>query len=121
MKKINSIVLGIVFIAAGLNHFVNPAFYLPLIPPYFPWKETLNFLSGAGEMILGVGVLYPPTRRLACYGIIALLVCLVPAHVWMIQQDGCITGSFCIPVWAAWLRLIIFQPLLIGWAYACSK
>lgn len=49
--------LGGFYIVAGFNHFINPEFYLALIPPYLPFHELINVLSGVIEVGLGIGVL----------------------------------------------------------------
>lgn len=117
MKRIARTLLGILFIAAGLNHFVNPDFYLPLIPPYLPWHDFLNVISGIIEIGLGIGVLIPRFRRAAAIGIIVLMVLFIPAHIYMIQMNGCISEQLCVPVWGMWVRLVVVQPLIMGWAW----
>ena len=115
------VLMGILFILAGINHFVSPESYFPLIPPYLPNPELLNLLSGALEVIFGAGLLTQKYRRWSAYGIIGLMIVFIPAHVHHIQMDGCVSENICIPLWAAWLRLLIIQPLLILWAYYCRK
>ena len=38
--------LGIFMIGAGTIHFVNPQFYLKIMPPYLPLHLELVYLSG---------------------------------------------------------------------------
>jgi len=78
--------LAVFFIAAGMNHFVNPDFYLKIIPPYLPWHAALNYLSGAFEILLGALVLFPRFTRLAGWGLIVLLIAVFPANVYMAQN-----------------------------------
>ena len=56
MKKysFNLLAMALFYVVAGLNHFVNPAFYLPLIPPYFPYHTLINVSSGVIEILLGI-------------------------------------------------------------------
>ena len=61
--------MGYFYLVAGVNHFNTPDFYLPLIPPFFPNPELINILSGVAEILLGLGVLYLPTRKRAAWGI----------------------------------------------------
>jgi len=117
MKKAFRNLFGLLFVLAGVNHFINPEAYLPLIPPYFPEPELINLISGALEVLFGIGLLFEKYRRASAYGIIVLLIAFIPAHVYHIQMDGCVSENICIPVWAAWIRLIVIQPMLIGWAY----
>ena len=39
-------VLGIVFVLAGINHFLNPDFYLKIMPTYLCCHLFLVYLSG---------------------------------------------------------------------------
>jgi len=109
--------MAILYILAGLNHFRRPAGYLPLIPDYFGNPVLLNYAAGIFEIIGGIGLLIPATRQIAAYGIIAMLMAFIPSHILMIQQGGCFPKpAFCFPEWTMWVRLLIFQPLLIWWA-----
>jgi uncharacterized membrane protein len=120
-KKAIAISLGLFFVVAGLNHFVNPGFYLPLIPGYLPFPDAINVLSGAIEIVLGAALFFSATRKVAAFGVIALLVAFVPSHVHFIEIGSCVAGSLCVPAWVAWLRLVVIHPLLILWAYRASK
>ena len=90
--------MGYFYLVAGVNHFVTPDFYLPLIPPFFSHPELINILSGVAELLLGLGVLYLPTRKRAAWGIFGLLICFIPSHVYFIQIGSCIEGGLCVCV-----------------------
>lgn len=105
------------YILAGVNHFYNPSFYLPLIPPYLPNPEWINIASGIAEIALGVGLIFPVTRRMAVFGILFMLIAFLPAHIWLIQEDGCV-GELCVSPWIAWVRLLVVHPLLMYWAWS---
>ena len=74
LKYIGLITLIGFYLFAGINHFINPEFYLPLIPPYLPNHELINWLAGIAEIVLAIGMIYPATRRISAYGIIAMLI-----------------------------------------------
>jgi uncharacterized membrane protein len=84
-KKVLIHLLGYFYVAAGINHFVSPDFYLPLIPPFFSYPEWINYLSGIAEILLGLGVLYFPTRSRSGLGIVFLLLAFIPSHIYFIQ------------------------------------
>jgi uncharacterized membrane protein len=108
----------IAYFAAGLSHFRMPGFYYPLIPDYLGNKEWLNALSGLAEMLLAIGLVFSKSRRWAAWGIIALLIAFLPAHIWFIQKGGCLDpNGLCVPVWVAWVRLLVVHPLLIFWVW----
>jgi uncharacterized membrane protein len=110
--------MAIFYIAAGFNHLMNPAFYIAIIPPDLPNPEWLNVLSGLAEIVLGVFVLEPRVRRLAAWGIIALLIAVFPANVYVAVENvglpagepGAGNGLI------NWVRLP-FQAVFILWAW----
>ncbi|MCW1916298.1 DoxX family membrane protein [Luteolibacter sp. GHJ8] len=106
-------ILGIVFVLAGINHFRVPALYESMIPPYLPWPSALNLISGAAEILGGLGILVPAFRRPAAWGLIALLVAVFPANLHMALHG--LPGKDISP-WILWLRLP-FQAVFIYWVY----
>ena len=121
LQKVIIHALGYFYLVAGINHFLTPDFYLPLIPPFFSSPEAINVLAGVAELLLGVGVLYFPTRKRAAWGIVVLLVCFIPSHVYFIQVGSCIPEGLCVPAWIGWIRLLLIHPLLIYWAVWVAK
>lgn len=117
LYEISKWLLGLFYLLAGLNHFWNPGFYIPLIPDYLPAKESLNIIVGLIEVVLGLGMWIKTWQHMAAWSIIVLLILLIPSHVYFIQMGSCAEGSLCIPPWFAWLRLIVVHPLLMLWAY----
>jgi len=113
MKKISAIIIGTVFILAGINHFYMPEVYLTIMPPVLPAPELLNYLSGIAEIILGIMMLIPKTRVMAAWGLILLLIVVFPANIYMAMEAG---KSIDVPVWIAYARLP-FQFLFIWWVY----
>jgi len=104
-------------VAAGLNHFANPEFYLRLMPPWLPWHGPLVFWSGVAEVVAGVGVLIPRVRREAGWLAIAVLLAVFPANVWMAFDPSIWPG---VPTWARWVRLP-FQAFFIWWAWVVTR
>ncbi len=107
-----------VYLAAGINHFVMPDFYYPLIPSYLENKPLLNTLAGVAEVAGATGLMIPATRKWAAYGLTAMLIAFLPAHIYMVTDaDKIFLDGKGLPVWVAWVRLLIVHPLLIGWAW----
>ncbi|TGE20702.1 DoxX family protein [Hymenobacter aquaticus] len=112
-KTISRYILSLVFIGAGVLHFIRPEPYLRIMPPYLPWHRELVLLSGVAEVGLG-GLLLPrPTRRAAAWGLILLLLAVFPANVYMAQTNGADLG---VAPWLAWARLPV-QAVLLLWAW----
>lgn len=105
--------MALLYIVAGFNHFRNPRLYLKIIPPFFRNPKLLNALSGFAEIALGILLCFVPTMPYAAWGIIALLVAVFPANVYMVTNEK---AGFGLPRWLLLLRLPL-QILLIMWAY----
>lgn len=71
------------FVFAGALHFIVPDVYLKIMPPVFPAPLFLVYLSGIFEIVFGALLVVPKYARLAAYGLIALLVAVFPANVYM--------------------------------------
>ncbi len=121
LRKINLSVICIFYFGAGCNHFVHPANYLSLIPPYFAHKEAINYISGSLEVIAAQLLLFNSTRKYGMYLTLLLLIVFIPAHIYMIQLLGCVTKTLCVPEWVAWLRLFPLQFVLMWWVYKTWK
>ena len=107
--------LAIFFVVAGANHFRSPEKYLAIMPPWLSAPEWMNWISGAAEMLGGIGVLVPATRRCAGWGLIALLIAVFPANLHMALNGVQIPG-YTIAPWAAWARLPL-QAVFIAWVW----
>ncbi len=105
------------YILAGLNHFRVPCVYSRMIPPAFPAPKLLNYISGAAEIILGVLLFIPKYSSFAAWGIIALLIAVFPANVYMLTNQKAGMG---VPKWILLLRLPL-QLALIWWAWMYTK
>ncbi|MBW1656435.1 MULTISPECIES: DoxX family protein [Flavobacterium] len=105
--------MAMLYILAGINHFRKPGMYLKIIPPAFKNPKLINILSGAAEIILGILLILPFTRSFAAWGIIALLIAVFPANVYMLQNKK---AGFGLPRWILFVRLPL-QLVLIYWAY----
>ena len=112
------ILLAFLFVAAGLLHLFLPAFYLRIMPPSLPGRLQLVYLSGFFEILGGIGLFTPtdfrsfPARQTAAWGIVALLVAVMPANIYMVTDHNKFAYF---PLWALWLRLPLQLPL-IWWA-----
>jgi uncharacterized membrane protein len=112
VKTISRYIFGVLFIAAGILHFVHPEFYLKIMPPYLPYHLELVYVSGVFESLLGALLLINPVTRLAAWGLILLLIAVFPANIYLYQHQEIAPGH---PVLHL-LRLPL-QAVLILWAY----
>lgn len=104
--------LAIFMVSAGTMHFLKPEFYMLIMPPYLPFHLELVYLSGFFEITLGVLLLVPRFSKLAAWGIIALLIAVIPANIYLFQHQELLPAS---PVLHL-LRLPL-QGVFLMWAY----
>ncbi len=115
--RVGRLLMGMMYIVAGVGHFLATRMYMGIMPDYLPAHRELVLLSGVAEIAGGVGVLVPQTQRAAAWGLVALLIAVMPANVWMVQHPERYPG---VPVWAMWARLPL-QGVLIWWAWRYTR
>jgi len=108
--------LALLMVTAGIGHFLNPDFFLKIMPPYLPFHRELVYLSGLFEIALGISLLIPKLSHLAGWGIIALLIAVFPANIYLYQHQEIVPASPSVH----FVRLIL-QAVLIFWAYCYTK
>lgn len=113
LKTVAKCALAALFVAAGVAHFAMPDVYVRAVPPSLPYPRALVLVSGAFELLGGVGLLVPRLRVAAAWGLIALLVAVFPANVHMALHPEEFPR---LPPAALWARLP-FQAVLVAWAY----
>lgn len=113
LKLIFQYLLAAFFVLAGFNHFISPAFYLKMMPPYLPWHLLLVYLSGVFEIALGILLLLPKCTHIAAWGLVALLIAVFPANIHMAVHHDLFPEY---RVMTLWLRLPL-QLVTIAWAY----
>lgn len=79
--------VGAFFAGAGVMHFVRPDFFEAIVPRWFPSPKLANQVSGAAEIILGVGMMPRRTRPLAARGLLVLTAAVYPANIDMAIND----------------------------------
>lgn len=118
VKKVLLVVMILFYLLAGYNHFANPEFYYPIIPPYLSaWSGSINILSGIIEILLALMLIPKVTRKAAAWGIILMLIAFIPSHIYFIQKGKFQLGSFEVTSAIAWVRLLVVHPILLLWAW----
>lgn len=119
LKRPLCYVMGVLYVVAGLLHFVVPELYVQIVPPLLPAPLALVYLSGVAEIGVGAGVLLPRTRTYAAWATVALLIAIFPANIYMATSGVVVAGM---PgggdpsAFVRWARLPL-QGVLILWAY----
>lgn len=120
--RVGRVIQGLVYVGAGVLHFVLTRQYERIMPGYLPAHRELVLVSGAAEIAGGLGLLVPQTRegwpgRAAAWGLVVLLVAVMPANVTMVTENSRFPG---VPLWAAWARLPLQVPL-VWWAWRYTR
>ena len=103
-------VMPLMYVIAGIMHFIKPNSYLRIMPRYLPNHKLLVYLSGLAEIGLGIAICIPSLKTIAVYGIIAMLLVFLLVHFYMLSGEKEGAG---IPKWI----LIIRIPLQFGLMY----
>src|ERR1700761_9150437 len=117
LRQAGLYVQALFYVAAGINHFWHPPFYLAVMPDHYAHPALMVQLSGVAEIAGGLGLLLPRTRKLAALGIAAVLVVFLDVHLFMLEHPQRFAS---IPVWGLWLRLFLQFPL-IWWALSYAR
>jgi len=116
-RKFSLFGLSLFFIYFGIDHFINPEFYLSIMPPAFPLHAEAVYISGFFEILGGISVLIAPLRKIAGWGLVALLICVYPANIYMAITPEAFPE---ISIGLLYFRLPL-QFLFIYWAYSATR
>ena len=118
-RKIALVVAAIFYVTAGILHFREPGAYAKIVPPWIPRPLTMVYVSGAAEIAGGIGLLLPRLRRAAAWGLVALLIAVLPANIYMASNQVQVTGHP-LAAWLLWARVPLQGPL-IWWVLWCTR
>ena len=105
----------VLFCGAWISHFVSPAPYVRIVPPWGEFLGGAAFLvvvSWVFEILGGIGLVHPRTRKIAAFGLFALLLAVFPANVHMALEGLQLNPDAPMPTWVAWARLPLQGVLL---------
>ncbi|MFC4425160.1 hypothetical protein [Deinococcus navajonensis] len=113
----STLLLAALFCTAGALHLLKPDLFDRMVPPATPLSpRAATLLSGVAELTGGLGLLHSGTRPAARWGLLALLLAVYPANLYMAQAPE----KFGVAPWVAWARLPL-QPLLMWWVWAAGR
>lgn len=113
MDNTSLYVMAGMYILAGLLHFWKPKAYMKIMPSYLPYHLELVYLSGVFEVLFGLLLLFPQTQSIGAWGIIATLIGVFPANIYMLTSNKRKKAWY---ITILWIRLPI-QALLIYWTW----
>ena len=112
ISNIGCIIFGLPFVIIGIDHFIDPSWYEPIVPEILGFPTFWVYASGVFEIALGAGLMLPRTRQISAYGIALMLVALYWANFNMWINDIAIGGSKFGTNWHI-MRAIIQAVLII--------
>mgnify|MGYP001493108950 CR=1 FL=1 len=83
LKSIVALLGGVFFIYVGVLHFIDTAWFEPIVPPLFGSATFWVLVSGVAEVAVGIGLIMPNTRKKAGYASALLLIAVYPANLYM--------------------------------------
>ena len=115
IKSFLIIISSIFYVIVGIKHFIDPEYFLSIVPPYLPCHLELVYISGLFEILFGLLILFPKYRYYGAIGLILLLVAVFPANIYLAQSKEAQEAIGATQEIATW-RLPI-QGVLIWIAY----
>jgi uncharacterized membrane protein len=86
IKRISIYIMCFFYVKIGFDHFVNPEYYLNIVPPYLKFQHELVLISGFFEILFGIGLL-TKYRKYSAIGLILLLIAVFPANIFLIENE----------------------------------
>jgi uncharacterized membrane protein len=126
LKTVSKYLLASLMLGAGTMHFVQTDFFTRIMPPYLPWHRELVYISGICEAVLGLLLLVPRISRFAAWGIIALLIAVFPANIYLCQHlellPTSLTAHFLRPPHqGVFCRQLIEELLIVAKISKCGR
>ena len=115
IKSFLIIISSIFYVIVGIKHFIEPEYFLSIVPPYLPYPLELVYISGLFEILFGLLILFPKYRYYGAIGLILLLIAVFPANIYLAQSKEAQEAIGATQEIATW-RLPI-QGVLIWIAY----
>ncbi len=104
LKRAGLVFTFLWFLIGGIGHFLLPAFFVSICPPWVREPLAVVVLSGIAEIALALQLIPLRTRRWAGYALLALIAAVTPVHIWMLMVPERFPQF---PVALLWLRLVI--------------
>ena len=119
LKFLTIYFMSISYTYGGVRHFIDPDFFLAIMPNYLPYHLEFVYLSGIAEITFGILLFFKKTRTFAAYGLIILLVCVFPANIHLVESE--LSQSILGATKSQTIIRLPFQALFILLAFWHSK
>ena len=118
-KLITIYFMSFAYAYVGVRHFIDPDFFLAIMPNYLTFHLEFVYLSGVAEIVLGLMLLSKKTRKTGAIGLIILLLLVFPANIQLVQSE--LSQSILGVTKSQTVYRLPFQGLFILIAYWHSK
>ena len=103
---------AVFMIFSGVQHLLNPDFYIPFVPSFLPFTTAIIYSSGILEILLGILLIIPKYAKQGALGVLLLMLIFLPIHVWDVFSAMPAIGSH----QAALIRLLVqFLFIALAW------
>lgn len=106
--------LTLVFLFTGAGHFFTPEPMAQMIPPLFPYRIEIIYITGLVELLAGLLLLPQSTRYYAGLFVIGMLAAFLPFNIYAAIDRVPMGGHAWGPVY-----LLVRVPLQIVFAVWC--
>ena len=79
--------MSVLYVIIGVKHFIDPDFFMAIMPPFIPLHKECVFISGFFEILFGIFMLFNKTRSIGAWGIIILLISVFPANIYLYTSE----------------------------------
>lgn len=106
--------LAAAMLTAGVGHLQNTEEFLAQVPPWFPARDSVVYVSGAVELSFGAALLLARKHRVHVGWLLAaFFVIIFPGNISQLLTR---TDAFGLDSDLARTVRLFFQPLLVVWA-----
>ncbi|MCH8495119.1 MAG: DoxX family membrane protein [Balneolales bacterium] len=109
----------IMFVQVGIMHLTRPEELVYMIEGFMPFPYELVILTGITEIVFAIGLLWRRTQKIAAGLLVAQLVAMFPANIYVAVMELPAPGGLPASPWYTWSRLL-FQPIFIWWVWKSS-
>ena len=120
IKLITIVIMSLFYIWVGIKHFLDPSWFVQIMPPSLPMHYEAVYVSGFFEILFGIMLLFSRTRYYAAWGLILLLIAVYPANIYLAFNEAPQKALEISAFAASWIRLPI-QFIFLALAYWHSR
>jgi uncharacterized membrane protein len=120
MKKLGLYLFIMMFIVAGILHFLLDDGFVAMVPDYIPLRYTLIYVTGVAEFLMAIGLLIPKTRKFTAVVTVIYLIAIFPANAFGAVYDIPIPGMEETNQAVLYARLLL-QPVMIWWLWKVTR